>query len=107
MESCDQMDTLMVEKSKLDKYPKGKAVDPTRYCGMIGSLMYLASSRPYLVFVLLQMLIMLVAKIPEEVHLGIPFHQGVSGKRYGRALLRQNRISADRHLYQGIEIRKT
>nr|GEW44596.1 copia protein [Tanacetum cinerariifolium] len=52
MESYDPMDTLTVEKSKLDEDPKGKAVDPTRYRGMIGSLIYLTSSRPYLVFVI-------------------------------------------------------
>ncbi|GJZ73191.1 hypothetical protein Tco_0637337 [Tanacetum coccineum] len=45
------MDTPMVEKSKLDEDPQGKEVDPTRYRGMIGSLMYLTSSRPDLVFV--------------------------------------------------------
>ncbi|GJT45992.1 retrovirus-related pol polyprotein from transposon TNT 1-94 [Tanacetum coccineum] len=63
METNNPMDTPMVEKSKLDEDPQGKAVDPTRYRGMIGSLMYLTSSRPDL------MLIMLVAKIPEKVHL--------------------------------------
>ncbi|GKF34603.1 hypothetical protein Tco_0107803, partial [Tanacetum coccineum] len=41
----------MVEKSKLDEDPQGKAVDPTRYRGMIGTLMYLTSSRPNIVFV--------------------------------------------------------
>ncbi|GKB72159.1 retrovirus-related pol polyprotein from transposon TNT 1-94 [Tanacetum coccineum] len=41
-----QMDTSMMEKSKLDEDPQGKAVDPTRYRGMIGTLMYLTSSRP-------------------------------------------------------------
>ncbi|GKD12488.1 retrovirus-related pol polyprotein from transposon TNT 1-94, partial [Tanacetum coccineum] len=46
MESCDPMDTLMVEKSKLDEDTQGKAVDPTHYCGMISTLMYLTSSRP-------------------------------------------------------------
>ncbi|GJS92326.1 retrovirus-related pol polyprotein from transposon TNT 1-94 [Tanacetum coccineum] len=50
METCDPVDTLMVEKSKLDENPQGKAVDPTRYRGMIGTLMYLTSSRPDLVF---------------------------------------------------------
>ncbi|GJT96274.1 hypothetical protein Tco_1091792 [Tanacetum coccineum] len=30
----------MVEKSKLDEDQQGKAVDPTRYRGMIGTLMY-------------------------------------------------------------------
>ncbi|GJS76577.1 retrovirus-related pol polyprotein from transposon TNT 1-94 [Tanacetum coccineum] len=51
METCDPVDTSMVEKSKLDKDPQGKAIDPTRYHGMIGTLMYLTSSRPDLVFV--------------------------------------------------------
>ncbi|GJU72837.1 retrovirus-related pol polyprotein from transposon TNT 1-94 [Tanacetum coccineum] len=46
MESCDPMDTLMVEKSKLDEDPEGKAIDPTHYHGMVGTLMYLTSSRP-------------------------------------------------------------
>ncbi|GKB33247.1 retrovirus-related pol polyprotein from transposon TNT 1-94 [Tanacetum coccineum] len=44
METCDPVDTLMVEKSKLDEDPQGKAVDPTRYRGMIGTLMYLTST---------------------------------------------------------------
>ncbi|GJT00282.1 retrovirus-related pol polyprotein from transposon TNT 1-94 [Tanacetum coccineum] len=35
----------MVEKSKLDSDPQGKEVDPTRYRGMIDSLVYLTSSR--------------------------------------------------------------
>ncbi|GKF22874.1 copia protein [Tanacetum coccineum] len=48
--ACDPVDTPMVEKSKLDEDPQGKVVDPTRYHGMIGSLMYLKSSRPDLVF---------------------------------------------------------
>nr|GEU67516.1 hypothetical protein [Tanacetum cinerariifolium] len=34
MKSCDPMDTLMVEKSKLDEDPQGKAIDPTHYRGM-------------------------------------------------------------------------
>ncbi|GJU65530.1 retrovirus-related pol polyprotein from transposon TNT 1-94 [Tanacetum coccineum] len=47
METSDLVDTPMVEKSKLDEDPQGKAVDPTRYRGMIGSLMYLTSSLWY------------------------------------------------------------
>nr|GEY11783.1 retrovirus-related Pol polyprotein from transposon TNT 1-94 [Tanacetum cinerariifolium] len=43
-------DTQMVEKSKLDEEPQGKVVDPTRYRGMIGTRMYLTSTRPDLVF---------------------------------------------------------
>ncbi|GJR01529.1 hypothetical protein Tco_1387868 [Tanacetum coccineum] len=50
METCDPVDTPMVKKSKLDEDPQGKAVDPTRYHGMIGTLMYLTSGRPDVVF---------------------------------------------------------
>ncbi|GJR19409.1 retrovirus-related pol polyprotein from transposon TNT 1-94 [Tanacetum coccineum] len=46
MESCDPVDTPMVEKSKLDEDTQGKVVDPTHYRGMVGALMYLTSSRP-------------------------------------------------------------
>ncbi|GJV70904.1 retrovirus-related pol polyprotein from transposon TNT 1-94, partial [Tanacetum coccineum] len=37
------VDTPMVEKSKLDEDTQGKAVDPTHYHGMVGTLMYLTS----------------------------------------------------------------
>ncbi|GJR19802.1 hypothetical protein Tco_0968329 [Tanacetum coccineum] len=50
METSDPVDIPMMEKSKLDVDPQGKEVDPTRYRRMIGSLMYLTSSRPDLVF---------------------------------------------------------
>ncbi|GJZ20318.1 retrovirus-related pol polyprotein from transposon TNT 1-94 [Tanacetum coccineum] len=50
IESCDPVDTLMVEKSKLDEDTQGKAVDPTNYHGMVSTLMYLTSSRPDLVY---------------------------------------------------------
>ncbi|GKC27366.1 retrovirus-related pol polyprotein from transposon TNT 1-94 [Tanacetum coccineum] len=46
METYDPVDTPMVEKSKLDEDPQGKAVDPTHYRGMIGTLMYVTFSRP-------------------------------------------------------------
>ncbi|GJW66264.1 retrovirus-related pol polyprotein from transposon TNT 1-94 [Tanacetum coccineum] len=50
MESSDPVDSPMVEKSKLDEDTQGKAVDPTQYHGMVGTLMYLTSSRPDLVY---------------------------------------------------------
>nr|GFA59696.1 retrovirus-related Pol polyprotein from transposon TNT 1-94 [Tanacetum cinerariifolium] len=49
-ESCDPMDTPMVEKSKLDEDKEGKAVDPSHYRGMIGTLLYLTASKPDLQF---------------------------------------------------------
>ncbi|GJU68689.1 retrovirus-related pol polyprotein from transposon TNT 1-94 [Tanacetum coccineum] len=48
-DSCDPVDTPMVEKSKLDK-DKRKAIDPSHYRGMIGTLLYLTASRPDLQF---------------------------------------------------------
>ncbi|GJY40103.1 retrovirus-related pol polyprotein from transposon TNT 1-94 [Tanacetum coccineum] len=50
MDSSDPVDTLIVEKTRLDADLQGKIVDPTHYHGMINSLMYLTSSRPDLVF---------------------------------------------------------
>ncbi|GKA40282.1 hypothetical protein Tco_0732875 [Tanacetum coccineum] len=50
MESSDPVDTPMVEKSKLDEDPQGKAIDPTHYHGIVGTLMYLTTSRPDLTF---------------------------------------------------------
>nr|GEU52062.1 uncharacterized mitochondrial protein AtMg00810-like [Tanacetum cinerariifolium] len=40
----------MVEKSKLDEDKEGKAVDPSHYRGMIGTLLYLTASRSDLQF---------------------------------------------------------
>nr|GFD16859.1 uncharacterized mitochondrial protein AtMg00810-like [Tanacetum cinerariifolium] len=49
-ESCGLVDTPMVEKSKLDEDKEGKAVDPSHYRGMIGTLLYLTASGPDLQF---------------------------------------------------------
>nr|GEU47982.1 hypothetical protein [Tanacetum cinerariifolium] len=43
-EFCDPLDTPMVEKSKLDEDKEGKAIDPSHYHGMIGTLLYLTDS---------------------------------------------------------------
>ncbi|GKE15104.1 hypothetical protein Tco_1422681 [Tanacetum coccineum] len=48
--TSDSVDTPMVEKNKLDKDLHGTPVDATLYRGMIGSLMYLTSSRPDLIY---------------------------------------------------------
>ncbi|GKB50509.1 putative ribonuclease H-like domain-containing protein, partial [Tanacetum coccineum] len=43
-DSCDPVDTPMVEKSKLDEDKEGKAVDSSHYRGMIGTLLYLTTN---------------------------------------------------------------
>ncbi|GKD85263.1 retrovirus-related pol polyprotein from transposon TNT 1-94, partial [Tanacetum coccineum] len=50
MDSCDPVDTPMVDRLKLDEDPLGILVDQTRFRSMVGSLMYLTPSRPDLVF---------------------------------------------------------
>ncbi|GJR68013.1 retrovirus-related pol polyprotein from transposon TNT 1-94, partial [Tanacetum coccineum] len=46
LHSTDSVDTPMIENKKLDEDLQGKPVDATLYRDMIGSLMYLTSSRP-------------------------------------------------------------
>nr|GEU92269.1 retrovirus-related Pol polyprotein from transposon TNT 1-94 [Tanacetum cinerariifolium] len=51
MDSCDSVDTPMVDRLKLDEDLSGIPVDQTCFRSMVGSLMYLTASRPDLVFV--------------------------------------------------------
>ncbi|GJX33263.1 hypothetical protein Tco_0243118 [Tanacetum coccineum] len=51
MLTSDSVDTPMVEKSKLNEDLQGTPIDATLYRGMIGSRMYLTSSRPDLIYV--------------------------------------------------------
>nr|GEU31801.1 putative ribonuclease H-like domain-containing protein [Tanacetum cinerariifolium] len=44
------VDTPIMEKSKLDEDKEEKAVDPSHYHGMIGTLLYLTASKPDLQF---------------------------------------------------------
>nr|GEV23821.1 hypothetical protein [Tanacetum cinerariifolium] len=50
MDSCDPVDTPMVDRLKLDEDPLRIPIDQTRFCSMVGSLMYLTANRPDLVF---------------------------------------------------------
>nr|GFC77708.1 uncharacterized mitochondrial protein AtMg00810-like [Tanacetum cinerariifolium] len=50
MDSCDSVDTPMVNRLKLDEDLSGIPVDQTHFRSMVGSLMYLTVSRPDLVF---------------------------------------------------------
>ncbi|GJZ48378.1 retrovirus-related pol polyprotein from transposon TNT 1-94 [Tanacetum coccineum] len=43
-DSFDLVDTPMVKKSKLDEDKEGKAIDPSHYRGMIGTLLYLTAT---------------------------------------------------------------
>ncbi|GKE62179.1 retrovirus-related pol polyprotein from transposon TNT 1-94, partial [Tanacetum coccineum] len=49
MEKCDSLGTPMATRPKLDAHLSGKTIDQTQYQSMIGSLMYLTSSRPDIV----------------------------------------------------------
>nr|GEX59424.1 hypothetical protein [Tanacetum cinerariifolium] len=50
MENCDTVSTPMVEQVKLKLNLVGKPVDHTNFRSMIGSLMYVTSSRPDIMF---------------------------------------------------------
>ncbi|GKC48229.1 retrovirus-related pol polyprotein from transposon TNT 1-94 [Tanacetum coccineum] len=50
MENCDTVPTPMVEQAKLKLDLVGKSLDHTDYHSIIGSLMYLTSSRPDIMF---------------------------------------------------------
>nr|GEX77014.1 hypothetical protein [Tanacetum cinerariifolium] len=50
MDSCDPVDTAMVDRLKLDEDPLGIPVDQTRFFSRVGFLMYLTASRLDLVF---------------------------------------------------------
>nr|GFC45651.1 retrovirus-related Pol polyprotein from transposon TNT 1-94 [Tanacetum cinerariifolium] len=48
LDSCDPVDTPMVDQLKLDEDPLGILIEQTRFRSMVGFLMYLTASRPNL-----------------------------------------------------------
>ncbi|GJR50073.1 retrovirus-related pol polyprotein from transposon TNT 1-94 [Tanacetum coccineum] len=50
MDSCDLVDTPLVDRLKLNEDPLGIPLDQTRFQSMVGSIMYLIASRPDFVF---------------------------------------------------------
>nr|GEZ61950.1 retrovirus-related Pol polyprotein from transposon TNT 1-94 [Tanacetum cinerariifolium] len=68
MDSCDHVDIPMGDRLKVDKDPLGIPVDHTRFCSMVGSLMYLTASRPDLVFVVYMCARYQDVRTHEEVH---------------------------------------
>nr|GEX21094.1 hypothetical protein [Tanacetum cinerariifolium] len=71
MDSCDSVDTPMVDRLKLGEDPSGIPVDQTRFRSIVGSLMYLTASRPDHVFVVC-MCARYQAK-PTKKHLEAPY----------------------------------
>jgi len=51
MESCKEASTPMPSSCYMDANAAGKGVDQTKYRGLIGSLLYLTTSRPDIMFV--------------------------------------------------------
>jgi len=51
MESCKEASTPMPSSCYMDADVAGKGVDQTKYRGLIGFLLYLTASRPYIMFV--------------------------------------------------------
>ncbi|GJY82328.1 retrovirus-related pol polyprotein from transposon TNT 1-94 [Tanacetum coccineum] len=99
METIDPVDTPMVEKSKLDEDPQGKAIDATRYRGMIGPHMYLTASRPDLVFV--------VCMCARHGSCRLSRYQKSTSRSLQLLGDRLHGISVGRYLHQAITKRKT
>ncbi|GJV38618.1 retrovirus-related pol polyprotein from transposon TNT 1-94 [Tanacetum coccineum] len=72
MENCDMVPTLMVEQAKLKLNLVGKLVDHTDYHSMIGSLMYLTSSRPDIMFATCPVIPILLDSSEESVGYHVP-----------------------------------
>ncbi|GJT50428.1 retrovirus-related pol polyprotein from transposon TNT 1-94 [Tanacetum coccineum] len=90
MDSCDPVDTPMVDRLKLDEDPLGILVDQTRFCSMVGSLMYLTASRPDLVFA-----VCMCARLSRHTKKYVrkclcPWDKLVSGSSRNRRALRSN-----------------
>nr|GEU44032.1 integrase, catalytic region, zinc finger, CCHC-type, peptidase aspartic, catalytic [Tanacetum cinerariifolium] len=87
-ESCDPLDTPMVEKSKLDEEKEGKAVDSSHYRGMIGTLLYLTASRPDLQFAICMCARTIDMTIDQQVALDKAFALHASRLRIGKSNFR-------------------
>ncbi|GJV93469.1 hypothetical protein Tco_1541282 [Tanacetum coccineum] len=82
MDSCDPVDTPIVDRLKLDEDPLGIPVDQTRFRSMVGSLMYLTASIPDLVFAVcmcasLQTTVLLSTRFPCIVITAVPLLSAV------------------------------
>nr|GEY03845.1 copia protein [Tanacetum cinerariifolium] len=87
-ESCDPVDTPIVEKYKLDEDREGKAVDPSYYRGMIGTLLYLTASRPDLQFPICMYARTMATIIEQQVALDEALVPSIQRLRIGRSNFR-------------------
>ena len=69
MEEAKTMKTLMSSSIKIDKDEKGKSIYSTMYRGMIGSLLYLTTSRPDIMYSVC--LCVRFQSCPKESHLSV------------------------------------
>nr|GEY63982.1 hypothetical protein [Tanacetum cinerariifolium] len=81
MDSCDPVDTPMVDRLKLDEDPLGIPDYQTRFHSMVGSLMYLTASRPDLVFA-----VCMCARTHEEVLSSLAINWSAGHPRNRKAL---------------------
>ena len=65
------MTTPMASNMKLLSYASPETVDATMYRGMIGSLMYMTNTRPYICFVVNKFMSLID---PRQVHLMVAKH---------------------------------
>nr|GEW24569.1 retrovirus-related Pol polyprotein from transposon TNT 1-94 [Tanacetum cinerariifolium] len=84
-ESCDPVDTPMVEKSKQKEDKEGKAIDLSHYHGMIGTLLYLTASRHELQFVICMCARTMDMTIDQQVALDEAFVPHASRLRIGKS----------------------
>nr|GEY53848.1 hypothetical protein [Tanacetum cinerariifolium] len=96
----------MVEKSKLDKDKEGKAVDPSHYRGMIGTLLYLTSSRPDLQFAICMCARYQAQPTEKHLHAVTPTKHGRMTKPYSSHRFIANCFNA-RHLKMGVKFNLT
>nr|GEU91922.1 retrovirus-related Pol polyprotein from transposon TNT 1-94 [Tanacetum cinerariifolium] len=97
-ESCDPVDTPMVEKLKLDEDTEGKAVDPSHYRGMIGTLLYLTASRPDLQFAICMCARTIDMTIDQQVALDEALVPHASRLRIGVSLKILSRTRKSKHI---------
>nr|GEU36361.1 integrase, catalytic region, zinc finger, CCHC-type, peptidase aspartic, catalytic [Tanacetum cinerariifolium] len=82
------MDTPMVEKSKLDEDREGKDIDPSHYHSMIGSFLYLTASRPDLQFAICMCARTIAPTIEQQVALDEALVPSTQRLRIGRSNFR-------------------